>query len=237
MAASIAKNAAGDRGERGREAVHVVEQVEGVRHADEPDERRAHRDAVVVDDLDREAARQHGAAAAATCAASFTSGPRRAQVVDEPDREQERAPPRMPASSPLGSTAPERERRARRRRGSRRRCRSRRTSAWRGVPAVGGRQRATSRRARPVRRGRVDHERRDGKSARRCRRAHGFRRSGPCKARVWSQALPTLGRMTTVYADLFRYRELFASLFRRDLRAKYRGSALGSPGRSRTRSC
>ena len=31
----------------------------------------------------------------------------------------------------------------------------------------------------------------------------------------------------TVYADLFRYRELFGSLFRRDLRAKYRGSVLG----------
>jgi lipopolysaccharide transport system permease protein len=31
----------------------------------------------------------------------------------------------------------------------------------------------------------------------------------------------------TVYADLVRYRELFASLFRRDLRAKYRGSVLG----------
>jgi ABC-type polysaccharide/polyol phosphate export permease len=31
----------------------------------------------------------------------------------------------------------------------------------------------------------------------------------------------------TIYADLIRYRELFASLFRRDLRAKYQGSALG----------
>jgi ABC-type polysaccharide/polyol phosphate export permease len=31
----------------------------------------------------------------------------------------------------------------------------------------------------------------------------------------------------TIYADLIRYRELFASLFRRDLRAKYKGSALG----------
>ena len=31
----------------------------------------------------------------------------------------------------------------------------------------------------------------------------------------------------TVYADLFRYRELFGSLFRRDLRAKYMGSVLG----------
>jgi ABC-type polysaccharide/polyol phosphate export permease len=31
----------------------------------------------------------------------------------------------------------------------------------------------------------------------------------------------------SVYADLIRYRELFASLFQRDLRAKYKGSALG----------
>ena len=31
----------------------------------------------------------------------------------------------------------------------------------------------------------------------------------------------------SVYVDLFRYRELFASLFQRDLRAKYKGSALG----------
>jgi len=30
-----------------------------------------------------------------------------------------------------------------------------------------------------------------------------------------------------VYADLLRYRELFRNLFRRDLQAKYRGSALG----------
>jgi lipopolysaccharide transport system permease protein len=31
----------------------------------------------------------------------------------------------------------------------------------------------------------------------------------------------------TLYADLFRYRELFFSLFRRELRVKYRGSLLG----------
>ncbi len=31
----------------------------------------------------------------------------------------------------------------------------------------------------------------------------------------------------TIYADLYRYRELFANLFRRDLRMKYKGSALG----------
>jgi ABC-2 type transport system permease protein len=30
-----------------------------------------------------------------------------------------------------------------------------------------------------------------------------------------------------VYADLFRYRDLFGNLFRRDLQAKYKGSALG----------
>jgi ABC-type polysaccharide/polyol phosphate export permease len=31
----------------------------------------------------------------------------------------------------------------------------------------------------------------------------------------------------SVYADVYRYRELFGSLFRRDLRAKYKGSVLG----------
>src|SRR3954468_896343 len=31
----------------------------------------------------------------------------------------------------------------------------------------------------------------------------------------------------TVYADVFRYRELLGNLFRRDLQAKYRGSMLG----------
>ncbi len=31
----------------------------------------------------------------------------------------------------------------------------------------------------------------------------------------------------TVYSDLFRYRELFANLFRRDFQAKYKGSLLG----------
>jgi lipopolysaccharide transport system permease protein len=31
----------------------------------------------------------------------------------------------------------------------------------------------------------------------------------------------------TVYLDLYRYRELFANLFRRDFQAKYKGSALG----------
>ena len=34
-------------------------------------------------------------------------------------------------------------------------------------------------------------------------------------------------RSVRVYADVLRYRELFGSLFRRDLRAKYKGSVLG----------
>jgi ABC-type polysaccharide/polyol phosphate export permease len=38
--------------------------------------------------------------------------------------------------------------------------------------------------------------------------------------------LRTLGAVT-VYADVLRYRELFANLFRRDFQAKYRGSVLG----------
>ena len=37
----------------------------------------------------------------------------------------------------------------------------------------------------------------------------------------------TRSAAVTVYADLFRYHELFGSLFRRDLRAKYKGSVLG----------
>ena len=31
----------------------------------------------------------------------------------------------------------------------------------------------------------------------------------------------------SVYADLFRYRELFSNLFQRELRVKYKGSVLG----------
>jgi homopolymeric O-antigen transport system permease protein len=38
--------------------------------------------------------------------------------------------------------------------------------------------------------------------------------------------MPRLAAMT-VYADVFRYRELFGSLFQRELRAKYKGSVLG----------
>ena len=38
---------------------------------------------------------------------------------------------------------------------------------------------------------------------------------------------PGRDAVTAVYADLYRYRELFRNLFRRDLRAKYKGSVLG----------
>ena len=45
------------------------------------------------------------------------------------------------------------------------------------------------------------------------------------------------GDRVSAYADLVRYRELFGSLFRRDLEAKYKGTLLGVSGRSRTRCC
>lgn len=41
------------------------------------------------------------------------------------------------------------------------------------------------------------------------------------------RGLRPYNRPVRVYADVFRYRELFGSLFRRDLRAKYKGSLLG----------
>ena len=41
------------------------------------------------------------------------------------------------------------------------------------------------------------------------------------------RGLRPYNRPVRVYADVFRYRELFGSLFRRDLRAKYKGSVLG----------
>ena len=43
---------------------------------------------------------------------------------------------------------------------------------------------------------------------------------------TWLQRLHRLERVT-VYTELFAYRELFGNLFRRDLQAKYKGSALG----------
>ena len=39
----------------------------------------------------------------------------------------------------------------------------------------------------------------------------------------------------SIYADLYRYRELFANLFRRDLQTRYKGSSSASRGRSSTR--
>ena len=48
----------------------------------------------------------------------------------------------------------------------------------------------------------------------------------PAFARASGVPHPTI-RAVSVYADLIRYRELFASRFQRDLRAKYKGSALG----------
>src|SRR4029453_15766431 len=58
----------------------------------------------------------------------------------------------------------------------------------------------------------------------------------PCSAMVGGPFRPlwrragadsSYTRAVSVYADLIRYRELFANLFRRDLQARYRGSVLG----------
>ena len=48
--------------------------------------------------------------------------------------------------------------------------------------------------------------------------------SPPGRGRQWASLQSAL---VSVYADLLRHRELFGSLFRRDLRAKYKGSLLG----------
>jgi ABC-type polysaccharide/polyol phosphate export permease len=44
---------------------------------------------------------------------------------------------------------------------------------------------------------------------------------------VYGALRGTVSSAVNTYADLIRYRELFGNLFRRDLQAKYRGSALG----------
>ena len=49
----------------------------------------------------------------------------------------------------------------------------------------------------------------------------------PLGGRTRPSQHPPYNRPVAVYADLIRYRELFASLFQRDLRAKYKGSVLG----------
>ena len=60
------------------------------------------------------------------------------------------------------------------------------------------------------------------KGSRPTRRGHVFvPGAGPL-----ATAVPTIAAVH-VYGDLLRYRELFGSLFRRDLRAKYKGSVLG----------
>lgn len=49
----------------------------------------------------------------------------------------------------------------------------------------------------------------------------------PLGGRTRASQHPPYNPPVAVYADLIRYRELFASLFQRDLRAKYKGSVLG----------
>ena len=66
---------------------------------------------------------------------------------------------------------------------------------------------------------------RDGRVSRRAE-GSGVLESVRCARAERVRRRPTI-RAVAVYADLLRYRELFASLFQRDLRAKYKGSVLG----------
>src|SRR5690349_13188261 len=66
---------------------------------------------------------------------------------------------------------------------------------------------------------------RAARSAASNRIAPGWRSPRRLSRRSFGRASYTHG--VDVYVDLLRYRELFGSLFRRDLRARYKGSVLG----------
>ena len=66
-----------------------------------------------------------------------------------------------------------------------------------------------------------------------CRPGRGVARGPPLRSALATRnpkgirTPPAYTSAVAVYADLVRYRELFANLFRRDFQAKYRGSVLG----------
>ena len=164
--------------------------------------------------------------AAANCAASFASGLRCRTSSTSPAAKSERAPARIPPARALASTAPVTTAAA--------------TPASRPAkiptpPNVGvarSCQRspvgwATSRSASDG----VREPRRTRQAARQGgdRAAAVTARKGRAGARacVRRHGGTYTAAAMSVYADLVRYRDLFASLFRRDLRAKYKGSVLG----------
>ena len=157
--------------------------------------------------------------AAAICAASFAIGLRWRRSSTSPASEDERDAGEDPAELAAPLDRADREREAIPADEAGEDADARRTSVSAVVPALV--RRDATRRA-PSRRAEEEPENRDGdegnaaiatiaSTARKGSRA-------PCRPRLLAMS---------VYADVIRYRELFGSLFRRDIRAKYRGSFLG----------
>src|SRR5215217_1279823 len=155
-------------------------------------------------------------ATAAPCAASFASGGREKASSSSPTANSSAAPPRIASSSELAPTA------------SAARARPAPTSSPTNTPIP-----PTSGVARVCQR--------SGERCATSRRASGeLRASQIVAAAVGNATAETSASIAaevtrasvdwpgvSVYVDLLHYRELFANLFRRDLRAKYKGSFLG----------
>ena len=105
--ASKAKNADGDHGEARREPVHVVEQVEGVRHADEPERRRAGSRATgVCDDLHAGAGREDDRRARRAARRASRAGGSERMSSTRPARKRSVAPAKMPTSCAVAVSGP-----------------------------------------------------------------------------------------------------------------------------------
>jgi ABC-type polysaccharide/polyol phosphate export permease len=209
---------AGDRGQRRRKPVHVVEQVEGVRDPDEPDDPDGPGKDVVLHDLHLEAAGESD-----DCSGDLDSelgqGAQVAEIVQETHGEEERRSDQDAAelAAPLDRADGERHADPGREPGEDADAAEGRRGL--GVPPRAARD---GDEAPADRRTQEDPENREGDRKRGDRddRIHSLER-------VVERPVALDSFSITVYADVIRYRELFGSLFRRDLRAKYRGSVLG----------
>ena len=222
------------RRERRGEAVHVVEEVERVRDADEPEERDDDTEDVVRDELDPQA-RSDRDRRGSELGDELRDRAQVTHVVDEPGREDDPAACQDPGELPRRIQGADRD--GQRDAGcqpardadpaERRRCPL--------VPALSRGQRDEPGRGGGANEG-PEGERRDRQGGDRDGRFHGALKGsgqlpGPYALRPRERRReptgPLQSRPMSVYADLVRHRELFGSLFRRDLRAKYKGSFLG----------
>ena len=210
------------RGERRGQAVHVVEEVERVRDPDEPDEAQHRREHVVADHLDREAGAEHRRRGP-ELGDELRHRAERVDVVNEPGREENRAKPARIRRAPTSPPSRRPPARLRSRRAGRRRWRpEHRCGAL--VPAA-PEGAATSR---PGAFARSNATRMSAATETEATAAIAFtggKVEHVCKSGVCGHR-PTLIPLMTTYLDLFRYTSS-TDLFRRDLRAKYKGSVLG----------